>query len=242
MTMFVPRQYRARDETWHRRIIDGHPLATLVTNGEFEPYATRLPALIAPGQPQSSPLVGIEFVGHMNRANPHWKSLADGTRARLMFDGPGGFVTPAAYHTDPAAPTWNFAAVHVCGRLRLVRDLEETLRIVRWTAASLEQRFGEAWDQTSSLGYFRQIVPGVGAFRLVAASVQAMFKLSQEKSTEVQESVIKRYEADGSGTYWPLARLMREYGMGQPSQAAHFTQCDAPATAGPVESTTERPA
>jgi transcriptional regulator len=234
MTMFVPRQYQASDEKWHRRVISDHPLATLVTNGEVEPYATRLPALIAPGQPESSPLVGVEFVGHMNRANPHWKALSDGTPARLMFDGPGGFVTPAAYHTDPAAPTWNFAAVHVRGRLRLVHDREESLRIVRWTAASLEERFGEAWDQTSSLDYFRQIVPGVGAFRLVAGSVEAMFKLSQEKSAEVQESVIKRYEADSSGVYWPLARFMREYGMGH---------SDGPATAGPFESSaTECPA
>ncbi len=212
--MFVPRQYRARDEKWHRRIICDHPLATLVTNGESEPHATRLPALIAPGEPGSGPLVGVEIIGHMNRANPHWKALADGTPARLMFDGPGGFVTPAVYRTDPAAPTWNFAAVHVCGRLRPVLDPEDTLEIVRWTAERLEERFGAAWDPSSSLDYFRRILPGVGAFRLETVSVEAMFKLSQDKSTEVQESVIQRYEADRSGAYWPLARLMREFGIG----------------------------
>lgn len=212
--MFVPRQYRARDEKWHRRIICDHPLATLVTNGEFEPHATRLPALIAPGEPESGPLVGVEIIGHMNRANPHWSALADGIPARLMFDGPSGFVTPVVYRTNPAAPTWNFAAVHVCGRLRLVRDQGEALQIVRWTAERLEERFGARWDPTSSLNYFRQILPGVGALRLEVESVEAMFKLSQEKSAEVQESVIKRYDADRSGAYWPLARLMREFGIG----------------------------
>jgi transcriptional regulator len=214
--MFVPRLYQARDERWHRLIIADHPLATLVTNGEPEPHATRLPALIAPGEPGSGPLVGVDIIGHMNRANPHWKALADGTPARLMFDGPGGFVTPAVYRTNPAAPTWNFAAVHVCGRLYPVLDPEDTLQIVRWTAERLEERFGEAWDATSSLDYFRRILPGVGAFRLQIVSVEAMFKLSQEKSAEVQESVIQRYEADRSGAYWPLARLMRKFGIGKP--------------------------
>src|SRR5262245_29612060 len=122
--MFVPRQYRARGEKWHRRVICDHPLATLVTNGESEPHATGLPALLAPGAPRSGSLVGLDIVGHMNRANPHWKALANGRSARLMFDGPGGFVTPAVYRGGAAAPTWNFVAVHVCGSLRLVVDPE----------------------------------------------------------------------------------------------------------------------
>lgn len=212
--MFVPSHYRIEGEEWHRRIIDGHPLATLTTNGTTVPWATRLPALVASGEPESGPLAGTEIVGHLNRANPHWKALTDGTYARLMFDGPGGFVTPAVYPCDPSAPTWNFAAVHVCGRLRLIRDLEETLEVVRWTAERLERRFGAGWDQASSVDYFRRIVHGVGAFRLSIESVEALFKLSQEKPPEVQESVIRRYEADKSGAGWPIARLMREAGMG----------------------------
>jgi transcriptional regulator len=224
--MFVPSQYRARDEQWHRRIIDGNPLATLVTNGASAPWATRLPALLAMGAPASGPLVGTELLGHMNRANPHWGALTDGTPARVMFDGPGGFVTPAVYHTDPAAPTWDFAAVHVCGTIRLVRGLEGTLQIVRWTAENLEERFGAGWDCTSSIDYFRRILPGVGAFRLTIESVEAMFKLSQEKPAEIQESVIKRYEADPSGAYWPLARLMRDFGIGQ-ADAQTSSRCPA---------------
>ncbi|WP_406631702.1 FMN-binding negative transcriptional regulator [Amycolatopsis sp. WGS_07] len=213
--MFVPSHYRIEDEVWHRRIIDGHPLATFTTNGEHAPLATRLPALVAPGEPESGPLPGTELVGHLNRANPHWKALEDGMHARLMFDGPGGFVTPAVYPGDPAAPTWNFAAVHVCGRIRLVDGLEETLDVVRWTAARLEGRFGAGWDQTASVAYFRRIVPAVGAFRMTIDSVEALFKLSQEQPPSVRESVIRRYEADATGTGWPLARLMRETGMGQ---------------------------
>ncbi len=223
--MFVPSHYRIEDEAWHRRIIDGHPLATLTTNGALAPFATRLPALVAPGEPESGPLAGTELVGHLNRANPHWKALAEGTYARLMFDGPGGFVTPAVYPGapgDPAAPTWNFVSVHVCGRLRLVRGPEETLEVVRWTAARLEDRFGAGWDQTASVDYFRRIVPGVGAFRLSIESVEALFKLSQEKPADVQESVIRRYEADASGAGRPIAGLMREAGMGQGSPACPF--------------------
>jgi transcriptional regulator len=214
--MFVPTLYLA-DEIWHRRIIRDHPLATLVTNGAFAPYATRLPALIAPGTPEETPLKDIEIIGHMNRANPHWSALADGTPARLMFDGPSGFVTPAAYRTEPASPTWDFIAVHVTGRLRLVRGREKTLQVVCWTAQTLESRFGEKWDHASSIGYFREILPGVGAFRMEIDSVEGMFKLSQEKPREIQESVIRWFESDRTGAHGRLARLMREFGIGDPT-------------------------
>ncbi|AWE52902.1 FMN-binding negative transcriptional regulator [Streptomyces nigra] len=218
--MFVPSHYRIQDENWHRRIIDGHPLATLTTNGPTVPWASRLPALVAPGEPRTGPLAGTELYGHLNRANPHWKALTDGGYARLMFDGPGGFVTPAVYPDGPSAPTWNFAAVHVCGKLRLIDDPEETLQVVRWTAQRLEERFGAGWDQTSSVGYFRRLLPGVGAFRLRVEEVEGLFKFSQEKPADVQESVIRRYEADESGAGRALAHLMREAGMGRTAEVA----------------------
>jgi transcriptional regulator len=215
--MFVPAIYRSDDGAWQRRIMRDHPLATLVSNGEHVPYATRLPSLIRPGTTAGRPLIGAELIGHMNRANPHWASLTDGMRAGILFDGPGGYVTPAIYRIDPAAPTWDFISVHVHGRLKLITNREETLQVVRWTAQALEDRFGDNWDQASSIDYFRQIISGVGAFYLDIDSVDAMFKLSQEKAPEVQRSVIQRFMADGGGNGRQLAELMCDFGIGSSS-------------------------
>jgi transcriptional regulator len=207
--------YQSPGEQWHRRIMREHPLATLATNGEYTPYATHVPSLLLPDTPEEHPLVGAELIGHMNRANPHWKALSDGMPARMMFDGPGGYVTPVVYETTPAAPTWNFISVHVRGRLRLVEDPEETLQIVRWTADTLEETFGEKWDSSSSVDYFRTILPGVGAFHLEIEAVDAMYKLSQEKTADVQERVIRRFEQDSVHGNRQLSQLMREFGLGK---------------------------
>ncbi|MFK8906302.1 FMN-binding negative transcriptional regulator [Streptomyces sp. YS-3] len=211
--MFVPKIYRVDGDEWPRRIIREHALATLTTNGEPFPYATHLPALLAPDTPPDAPLAGSEVWGHMNRANPHWRALADGSPALLVFQGPGAYVTPAVYGVDPAAPTWDFVSVHVRGRLRPVRDREETLRIILATVRHLEGSLGDAWDPTSSLDYFRQILPGVGAFRLEVEEVDAMFKLSQEKDAEVRERVVDRFE-NGHGDHPRLAQLIRCHGDG----------------------------
>ncbi len=215
--MLVPEIYRCGSEIPHRLLMRENPLATLVTNGDPVPYATRLAALIDPGTPETTPLVGARIVCHMNQANPHWRALADGMPAKLMFDGPSKYVTPALYQTDPAAPTWDFVTAHVSGRLELVRDDDETLRIVHETADRLESAFGEGWDSTSSVGYFREILPGVGAFHLQIERVEAMYKLSQEKPDDVQERVIRRFEQDRDGNGRRLARLMRTLALGEAS-------------------------
>ncbi|MFF3980602.1 FMN-binding negative transcriptional regulator [Streptomyces sp. NPDC001828] len=209
--MYVPDVYRVEGDEWPRRVIAEHALATLTTNGPEFPHATHLPSLLAPGTPGDAPLVGAELLGHMNRANPHWRALAPGAPALMVFQGPGAYVTPAVYHVEPAAPTWDFVSVHVRGRLRPVQDREETLRIILATVAHLEGTVGDTWDPTPSLGYFRRILPGVGAFRLEIQAVDAMFKLSQEKDDEVRQRVVDRFE-DGDGRHRGLAELIRVHG------------------------------
>lgn len=217
--MFVPHIYYVAGHTWPRRIIRNHPLAILTTNGPDLPYATHLPAIFAPDVPEHGDMTGASLVGHLNRANPHWAALRDGMSARLIFSGPGGYVTPVLYRATPAAPTWNFVTVHVLGHLRLIENPEQTLDVVRATAFQLERDFGSGWDQRNSIGYFRRILPGVGAFRLRICAVQCMFKLSQEKSTETQAAVLDWFATSGAGAHAELADIMHELGLGSGATA-----------------------
>lgn len=217
--MFVPDIYKEDEHAWVRSLIQNYPLATLLTAGPRVPQATHVPIILTPGSPSSGDLVGTTLLGHMNRANPHWKWLEDGTPAKLVFTGPHGYVSPTVYRTVPAAPTWNFLAVHIEGTLRPVPDIEETLEIVRSTVSAYEHGFGTGWDPEPSLGYFRSIVKGVGAFAIRIEHVDAMFKLSQEKSPEIRDRVIAWFDAAESGVGQDLGRAMREFGIGSGTPA-----------------------
>lgn len=200
--MFVPEVYRPLDPAWSRELIRANPLATLVTLGPQGPLVTHLPAILradGDGEDHSSADVAdLTLFGHLNRANPHWRTLVDGTDATLVFHGPGCYVSPAVYQIEPAAPTWDFAVVHVHGRLTPIAGSAATLAVVRTTARLLEQRFGRGWDSTGSLEYFDDLLPGVGAFEVRVTSVDAMFKLSQEKEPEIRRRVRDAFaETDG---------------------------------------------
>ncbi|MCT7354676.1 FMN-binding negative transcriptional regulator [Streptomyces sp. 15-116A] len=213
--MFVPAPYRRPDGSWMTDLLTGNPLALMTSSGPAgaEPYATHLPVIPDPDMPGewSEDLAGGLLLGHMNRANPHWKALADGDPVLLVFTGPHAYVSPTVYGITPAAPTWDFTAVHVHGRLHKLEPEEPgdaTLAVVSATVSAFEERFGDDWDMTDSLDYFHKILPAVGGFRIEVTGAEGMFKLSQEQDPHVSARVRDSFAASPSTRHRETAALM----------------------------------
>ncbi|MFD0692299.1 FMN-binding negative transcriptional regulator [Actinomadura fibrosa] len=208
--MFVPDFYRPPDSSWMVETITGNPLALLTSNGPpgGVPFATHLPSIPESLDTGSADLSGSVLLCHMNRMNPHWSALEDGAAVLLTFTGPHGYVTPTVYEYTPAAPTWNFTSIHVRGTVQKIDSIEATLDVVTATVRAFESRFGSDWDMTESIGYFREIVPGVGAFRVRVTGAEGMFKLSQEQSSEVRERVRRSFGGHPNAQCRAVAGLM----------------------------------
>lgn len=209
--MFVPPLYRTASAAQARALIRRHPIAILTTTGDPVPWATHLPIIEPPDAPAGDDegldeMIGDVYWGHLNRANPHAASLADGQHAKLIFSGPDGYVSPGLYDPSPAvSPTWDFAAVHLEGVLELVTEEDEKLNIVTRTAAEFERGFGMDWKADDSQDYFRSIVGGVLGFTIRLTSVDAMMKLSQERSAAERDRIADWMEGRGA----ELGRLIR---------------------------------
>ncbi|MFH8347423.1 FMN-binding negative transcriptional regulator [Streptomyces sp. NPDC018045] len=212
--MFVPCVYREPDRSWMADLIRRNPLALLVSNADVGdgPFATHLPIIQDP-QPTDECAVDApwgQLLGHMNRANPHWAALETGDAVLLAFTGPHAYVSPTIYDKVPAAPTWNFTAVHVRGVVEKISSLEETLDVVKSTVTMYEGELGTGWDMSESLDYFRKIVPGVGAFRITVSKAEGMFKLSQEQEPDVRDRVRDDFARRECGRHRETAQLMSE--------------------------------
>lgn len=193
-------------------LVRRNPLAQLVSNGVGRdgPHATHVPVIFSPDMADQSPadLSGITLWGHMNRANPHWKELETNTPVVVTFTGPHAYVSPTVYQMTPAAPTWNFTAVHVRGVLRKVESPEDTLETVKSTVCAFEAEFGAGWTMTESLDHFRRILPAVGAFRIAVSHADGMFKLSQELKSDVRRRVQQSFAERDSSNHQEIAALM----------------------------------
>src|SRR5579871_5873948 len=102
--MYIPKAFEVTDRAALHDFIEGNSFATIVTSVEGAPFATRLPFILDRGAGASGTLIG-----HVARANPHWRSFDGRAQALAMFDGPHAYISPSWYVTSPAVPTWNYA-------------------------------------------------------------------------------------------------------------------------------------
>jgi transcriptional regulator len=215
--VFVPNDYRAQDPAWALDLVRRHPLALLVTAGGDALFTTHVPAIPDAESLHDGTgglgLVGTVFLGHMNRRNPHWAQLRDGLSGLLVFHGPEVYISPLMYETSPAAPTWNFTAVHLRGTVERIDDAQK-MEVLLSTVTTYERDHGGGWDPSDSLEYFAQLAPDVGAFRFAVATAEGMFKLSQEKPVTIREKVIDALAGDPSGRAREVAETMRRYHLG----------------------------
>ncbi|MEV0614219.1 FMN-binding negative transcriptional regulator [Nonomuraea sp. NPDC050404] len=171
--MWTSPRYAAKDPAHETELIRENPFALVVSTVDGVPLATHTPVLLGEGG---------TLVGHMARANPHWRSFESGPEVLVVFSGPHGYVSPTVYGTDPAVPTWDYAAVHVTGRVELIED---ALEVVERTVAAAESLRAPSWEPTpASRERFHALVPGVVAFRVHVRTQQSVFKLSQDIDAE----------------------------------------------------------
>src|SRR5439155_8271754 len=95
--MYQPDHYRVEDVPQMHALMRARPLAALISCGSAGLYATHLPTVLK----DDGPYGVIEC--HLARANPHWKELAEGKEALMIFQGPAfnypQFLLPRAHPT-----------------------------------------------------------------------------------------------------------------------------------------------
>jgi transcriptional regulator len=174
------------------KLIRENSFATLVTVGGAEAtpnsslQISHLPLLLR----KSTSGHGI-LVGHVARANPHWKSLATGT-STVIFQGPHTYITPSWYVSPENVPTWNYAVVHVTVQAALVED-DKTLREDLIELVAEHEKFSpKPWNiDAVPREYFDKLSHGIVGFHLTIQEITGKFKLSQNRSPEDRDGVLQ---------------------------------------------------
>jgi transcriptional regulator len=116
--MFIPKTNRmdVPEEIW--RFIDTNSFALLLTHLDGRMWGTHLPVLSATAED------GTKYLhAHIARANPQWKDWRENEEALVVFEGPHAYIS-SSWYDHPNVPTWNYIAVHVYGRLRIIEGQE----------------------------------------------------------------------------------------------------------------------
>ncbi len=183
--MYVPAAFTPADPAALRELMREHGFATLVSNGADGPVATHVPVLYDP-----DPAPNGRLVAHLARANPHGAAL-EGAAVLAIFLGPHGYISPSWYATHPAVPTWNYAAVHVYGRARLVMDEARLRDIVTRLVDTYEGGRQTPWSMAGvPERYMRGMIGGIVGVEIDIERIEGKHKLSQNRDAEDRRRVI----------------------------------------------------
>ena len=206
MSLYVPSSFEPGDRAAAARLVHDHPFATLVTPADPEPLISHVPLLL---QPTSEPHGTL--VGHVARANPHWRA-APGVESIAVFHGPHAYVSPSWY-ADPAAmvPTWNYATVHAHGPLEIVDDAAEARGVLEALVHRFESDRESPWSLAMPEAKLASVVGAIVAFRIRIRRLDVKFKLSQNRTRDDRSRVIRALDASVDADALATARWMRAY-------------------------------
>jgi transcriptional regulator len=207
--MYQPDHFRAHDPPQMRALMRDRPLATLISAGPAGLQATHLPTVLRDDEPHGV----IEC--HLARANPHWKDLAEGNEALMIFQGAEGYITPNWYPSKTqhgkVVPTWNYAVVHAYGRPEMMQDKDWLRRHVSDLTAQQERNEPQPWMVTDApASYIDVMLRGIVGFRFAVTRLEGKWKMSQNRDVKDRDGVAKGLGTRADGDDLEMAELVSQ--------------------------------
>lgn len=211
--MYQPAHHREDRLAIQHGLIRAFPLGTLVTSGVSGLQANHVPFLI---DSERSKLGTLR--AHIARANPQWKDLDPAAEALVIFQGPERYITPSWYETKretgKVVPTWNYAAVHAYGPVRVIEDQGWLRQQISDLTAVFEGRRAQPWAVTDAPESFvAAMARGIVGIEIEIARIDGKWKVSQNRPEGDRRGVVDGLRADGAEADSAMAELVAEFGQ-----------------------------
>lgn len=193
--------FRQMPDDRNRAFARARGFGVLVLGGD-EPLLSHVPFLLAED--------GSHADLHLVRSNPI--ARAGGGNAVIAVTGPDGYVSPDWYGVPDQVPTWNYVAVHLCGRLDPLPP-EALSDLIDRQSAFFEDRLlpKPPWTASKMSGGVKdKMMRAILPFRLTIEAVEGTWKLNQNKDDAVRHSAANQITTGVGMELAELAALMRE--------------------------------
>lgn len=201
--MYVPASFAETELTKLHDFIERHSFGILVSQVDGLPFATHLPFLLE----RTSGANGT-LVGHMARANPHWRQMV-GQTVLAIFHGPHAYISPTWYEAEQVVPTWNYAAIHACGPVQTIEDEGSLLNIVQKSVSFYEQSMPRPWTFDGEATFVRRLLAQIVGFRIEIDKIEGKWKLNQNHSAERRKNVVRALQERGDENDRAVAAMMQ---------------------------------
>jgi transcriptional regulator len=126
--------------------------------------------------------------GHISKGNPQWKYFKKQDEVLAIFNGPHAYVSSSWYRHENV-PTWNYVAVHVYGKLRVL-DTEELADSLKKLIDKHESGSEHPVKMERMSAQTLRQVKGIVGFKIHITEIHAAYKLSQNRDENDRQNVI----------------------------------------------------
>ena len=201
--MYVPPHFAESDPARLHDFIERYSFGLLVSQVGGVPFASHLPFLLdRTAGPHGT------LLGHVARANPHWRELA-GQTALAVFSGPHAYVSPTWFEAENVVPTWNYVAVHAYGQAAVVEDRAALLEIVQRSVAVYESAMPRPWVLDGSSAFVGRQLGRIVGFRIEIERLEGKWKLNQNHPVERRKKVADTLSRQSGDDARAVAEMMR---------------------------------
>lgn len=202
--MYQPPHFSNQEWAAISELISENSFATVLSFPENEkPYVNHLPIILSPSEGDDKVLIG-----HMAKRNPQWKHFVSQPEAMMIFHGPHTYITPQWYKSGRDVPTWNYAVVHLHGKIELLEGFDQQLEILK----ALTEKYEGSVDDDSLLPEDLQdksaLESAIISFKFFPKKIEAKFKLSQNRPVEDREGVIEGLQTRTDDNSKAIRQLM----------------------------------
>src|SRR5918993_3986572 len=183
--MFVPKYAHNNDDSEIKEFIKQNSFGILISHSSGKMIATHIPLEFSKD--------GSKLLGHISKANPQWKNFETDCEVLVIFSGPHAYISSSWYDHENV-PTWNYIAAHVYGKIHIMEGeaLYQALKdlVDKYETSSANPI---SMDRMSP-DYVRKSMQGVVGFEINITSIEASYKLSQNRDQKNHTQIIDELE------------------------------------------------
>ncbi|HWY23992.1 MAG TPA: FMN-binding negative transcriptional regulator [Nevskia sp.] len=206
--MYVPSHNRMDDRAEQLAFMRQYSFAALVSTGAGPGNGAAL-------QATHLPFVVVEeggalrLLAHQARANPQWRDFVGGGEVLVIFQGPHAYISPSLYQRQPSVPTWNYAAIHAYGSLRLLESREDKLRALRALVGANDVPYLAEMERLPE-DFLALKLQGIVAFEIAVSRIEARWKLSQDRLPQERNTIVEALARSADSAALETAALTRK--------------------------------
>ncbi|QLG44019.1 FMN-binding negative transcriptional regulator [Costertonia aggregata] len=191
--MYVPDHYKNEDLSQVKDFLRHNSFGILINQVNGKPWATHIPLELDTDEHGNDILVS-----HIAKANPQWKHFNETDQVLCIFNGPHSYISSSWYKAEEV-PTWNYIAVHIYGKLKILEE-DEVLKSMHKLVAKYEQNSKNPISLSDMSSKTMRQIKGVVGFQISIDDIQATYKLSQGREQDHAKIISELEETNNPGS------------------------------------------